>query len=51
MVHCTLRADGLLFPPTTPQALSIGSGPYFYLPKMESHLEARCAAGSICYAC
>ena len=23
------------------QSLAIGSGPYFYLPKMESHLEAR----------
>ena len=24
-------------------SLAAGQGPYFYLPKMESHLEARCA--------
>ena len=23
------------------QSVAIGAGPYFYLPKMESHLEAR----------
>ena len=25
-------------------SVAAGQGPYFYLPKMESHLEARCAA-------
>src|SRR5690606_40693909 len=30
-----------LFPYTTLFRSSRGSGPYFYLPKMESHLEAR----------
>eukprot|EP01113_Clastostelium_recurvatum_P039096 TRINITY_DN592_c0_g1_i2.p2 TRINITY_DN592_c0_g1~~TRINITY_DN592_c0_g1_i2.p2 ORF type:complete len:548 (-),score=132.72 TRINITY_DN592_c0_g1_i2:1897-3504(-) len=32
---------GLCFFHNAKQALAIGSGPYFYLPKMESHLEAR----------
>jgi malate synthase A len=32
---------GLFFFHNAKEALSRGSGPYFYLPKMESHLEAR----------
>jgi malate synthase len=32
---------GLYFFHNTKPALAAGSGPYFYLPKMESHLEAR----------
>lgn len=32
---------GLFFFHNARQALAIGHGPYFYLPKMESHLEAR----------
>ena len=32
---------GLYFFHNAAELLSRGSGPYFYLPKMESHLEAR----------
>lgn len=32
---------GLYFYHNAKELLSRGSGPYFYLPKMESHLEAR----------
>jgi len=32
---------GLYFFHNARQTLQIGIGPYFYLPKMESHLEAR----------
>lgn len=32
---------GLFFFHNARQSLAIGHGPYFYLPKMESHLEAR----------
>ena len=32
---------GLYFFHNAHQTLQIGIGPYFYLPKMESHLEAR----------
>ena len=35
---------GLYFFHNAHQTLQIGIGPYFYLPKMESHLEARYAA-------
>lgn len=32
---------GLYFFHNAPELISRGSGPYFYLPKMEHHLEAR----------
>ena len=32
---------GLYFFHNVKQSLAIGEGPYFYLPKMESYLEAR----------
>jgi malate synthase A len=32
------------------QSLSVGHGPYFYLPKMESHLEARLWNDVFCVA-
>lgn len=32
---------GLFFFHNAEQAIANGSGPYFYLPKLESHLEAR----------
>lgn len=37
--HRVLHAQAPLAPCL--QTLAIGAGPYFYLPKMESHLEAR----------
>jgi len=50
--HCTTEADGkfvpgalfdfgLFFYHNAKELLNRGSGPYFYLPKMQSHLEAR----------
>jgi hypothetical protein len=36
-----LKDPATLHRPDCRAALAIGSGPYFYLPKMESHLEAR----------
>ncbi|KAF5835710.1 malate synthase [Dunaliella salina] len=40
-VSASLFDFGLYFFHNAKQALAIGAGPYFYLPKMESHLEAR----------
>ena len=39
--HASLVDFGLCFFHNAKQQLANGSGPYFYLPKMESHLEAR----------
>ena len=36
-----LRLRPLLLPQRRASCLERGSGPYFYLPKLESHLEAR----------
>ena len=41
---------GLYFFHNAAEQLSRGSGPYFYLPKMESHLEARLWNDVFCYA-
>jgi malate synthase len=41
---------GLYFFHCAPRLLSRGSGPYFYLPKMESHLEARLWNDVFCFA-
>ncbi|HUO69370.1 MAG TPA: malate synthase A [Solirubrobacteraceae bacterium] len=41
---------GLYFFHCAPRLLRNGSGPYFYLPKMESHLEARLWNDVFCYA-
>ena len=41
---------GMYFFHCTGGLLSSGSGPYFYLPKMESHLEARLWNDVFCYA-
>lgn len=40
-VSASLFDFGLYFFHNARQSVAIGSGPYFYLPKMESHLEAR----------
>src|SRR5258708_1961011 len=40
-VSCGIFDFALLFFHNAKELLSRGSGPYFYLPKMESHLEAR----------
>jgi malate synthase len=40
-VSASLFDFGLYFFHNARQSLSVGIGPYFYLPKMESHLEAR----------
>ena len=37
---------GLYFFHNAKELLERGSGPYFYLPKMQDHLEARCAANA-----
>ncbi|MBK8174322.1 MAG: malate synthase A [Rhodospirillales bacterium] len=41
---------GLYFFHNARKLLDKGSGPYFYLPKMESHLEAKLWADVFCYA-
>ncbi len=41
---------GLFFFHCAPRLLAKGSGPYFYLPKMESHLEARLWNEVFCFA-
>lgn len=41
IVSGSLFDFGLYFFHNAKKALSMGTGPYFYLPKMESHLEAR----------
>src|SRR5437763_490761 len=41
---------GLYFFHCAPRLLAKGSGPYFYLPKMESHLEARLWNDVFCFA-
>jgi malate synthase len=41
---------GLYFFHCAPRLLANGSGPYFYLPKMESHLEARLWNDVFCFA-
>jgi malate synthase len=41
---------GLYFFHCTPRLLRKGSGPFFYLPKMESHLEARLWNDVFCFA-
>ena len=41
---------GLYFFHNAAEQLSRGSGPYFYLPKMESHLEARLWNDVFCHA-
>jgi malate synthase len=41
---------GLYFFHCAPRLLARGSGPYFYLPKMESHLEARLWNDVFCFA-
>ena len=41
---------GLFFFHNAKEALSRGTGPYFYLPKMESHLEARLWAGVFAFS-
>ena len=43
-ISASLFDFGLYFFHNARQTLAIGQGPYFYLPKMESHLEARYAA-------
>jgi malate synthase A len=40
-ISASLFDFGLYFFHNARQSLSVGIGPYFYLPKMESHLEAR----------
>ncbi len=40
-ISASMLDFGLFFFHNAKEAISIGSGPYFYLPKMESHLEAR----------
>src|SRR5438270_3606186 len=40
-ISASLFDFGLAFYHTAPPLIAKGSGPYFYLPKMESHLEAR----------
>src|SRR5262249_6644272 len=40
-VACLLSACGLSLFHTAPELIRAASGPYFYLPKMQSHLEAR----------
>jgi malate synthase A len=40
-VSASLFDFGLYFFHNACQSLAVGIGPYFYLPKMESHLEAR----------
>jgi malate synthase len=41
---------GLYFFHNAAELIRIGTGPYFYLPKMESHLEARLWNDVFCYA-
>ena len=41
---------GLYFFHCAPRLLANGSGPYFYLPKLESHLEARLWNSVFCFA-
>lgn len=41
---------GLYFFHCAPRLLAAGSGPYFYLPKLESHLEARLWNDVFCFA-
>jgi malate synthase len=41
---------GLFFFHCAPRLLAKGSGPYFYLPKLESHLEARLWNDVFCFA-
>ena len=41
---------GLYFFHCAPRLLASGSGPYFYLPKLESHLEARLWNDVFCFA-
>src|SRR5436853_145392 len=41
---------GLYFFHCVPRLLAHGSGPYFYLPKLESHLEARLWNDVFCLA-
>jgi malate synthase len=41
---------GLYFFHCAPRLIAKGSGPYFYLPKMESHLEARLWNDVFCFA-
>ena len=38
---CAVRLRAVLLPQRAASRLERGSGPYFYLPKLESHLEAR----------
>jgi malate synthase len=49
-VSASLFDFGLYFFHCAPRLLEHGSGPYFYLPKMESHLEARLWNDVFCHA-
>src|SRR3979411_1096596 len=49
-ISASLFDVGLFFFPNAKALLSKGTGPYFYLPKMESHLEARLWNDVFCFA-
>jgi len=49
-ISASLFALGLFFFYNAKALLSKGTGPYFYLPKMESHLEARLWNDVFCFA-
>ncbi len=49
-VSASLFDFGLTFFHNAREALDRGTGPYFYLPKLESHLEARLWNDVFCYA-